>query len=366
MRTIRNCNVAVIGGAGFLGSHLVDHLFDDRGCRVLVLDNLCVGRLEFVNRKADFEHCDITKSESHLYNLFKTYGVRAVFNYAAWPYIPDSFQRPLHVFEVNATGAIMAINAAQEAGVEAFLQVSSAEIYGSAGLAIQVRNDWGGGSHASRLDTTGVKISENAPVTPHSTYGVAKAAVDSYVQCAWRERKTPAIALRQFNCVGERETHPYVVPEIISQLAKAQDVQEEANVIASIVKQAGRPVIKLGNNSFRDFLYAGDQARIAVELLERGQFGEVYNLGSETGIKMYDLARLIGKLMGFADVTVEHDPARVRPWEIWHLQSDNSKLNAALHLNFKSIYPTITALDEALKKTIAWFNSNGRKWPWEK
>jgi nucleoside-diphosphate-sugar epimerase len=177
----------------------------------------------------------------------------------------------------------------------------------------------------------------------------SKAAIDALVQVRWREAQTPVIALRQFNCIGERETHPYVVPEIVSQL------NEEG-----MGKQRSRATVRLGNNSFRDFLYAGDAVRMAVELLEKGEFGQVYNLGSEEGIKIYDLAKRIGSLMGFRDVDVATDPARVRPWEIWHLQSDNSKIYSVIDAR-----PTVP-LEEALRRTIAYFQENGRKWCWEK
>ncbi len=353
MRTIRNATVAVVGGAGFLGSHLVNHLIEDRECEVLVIDNLCVGRREFIHPKADFEYADITKSgEAHLRHLFK--GIEFVFNYAAWPYIPDSFARPAHVFEVNANGAISVINAAQEAGCTATLQVSSAEIYGDGTM---VRTNEGMYGEQDKID-------ESTRVTPHSTYGVAKAAVDSYVQCAWRERKTPAIALRQFNCVGERETHPYVIPEIISQLAAQQcggsTWEHTVNQgLGSSTRDENVASVRLGNNSFRDFLYAGDQAKIAVELLERGQFGEVYNLGSETGIKMYDLAKLIGKVMGFADVQVVEDESRKRPWEIWSLLSSNGKIYSVVGRR------ELSTLEDSLKRTVDWYEKNGRKWPWE-
>src|SRR3990167_297304 len=364
MRTIRDCNVAVIGGAGFLGSHLVNHLIEDRGCKVSVYDNLCAGRREFVHKDATFIYCDITKSEGFLSRSFKQQGVQFVFNYAAWPYIPDSFQRPLHVFEVNATGAMNVIDAAQEAGVEAILQVSSAEIYGNGQLRhLSHKHDKG--------LTTVHSINEDASVIPHSTYGVAKAAIDYYVQARWREAKIPCIALRQFNCVGERETHPYIVPEIISQLS--QPFRQVAPGL-SVSQKLTVPTVRLGNNSFRDFLYAGDAVRVAVELLERGQFGEVYNLGSETGIKMYDLAKLIGKAMGFAEVKVERDEERVRPWEIWHLQSDNMKIRNVVNESWfsnptKQVLSTpmnnLVLLDESLRRTIKWYESNGRKWAWE-
>lgn len=351
-RSIRNTQVAVVGGAGFLGSHLVNHLIDDRGCEVLVVDNLCAGRRQFIHQKANFLHHDITTSEEFLLGAFVAHRIEYVFNYAAYPYIPVSFERPLHVFNVNANGAIKVINAAQEAGCKGIIQVSSAEIYG------EHRGNWDGDPSESKLD-------ESAPIIPHSTYGAAKAAVDYYCQCAWRERKTPVIALRQFNCVGERETHPYVIPEIIGQLSKHLTTYNPQLSTTRLLtsEELGRhkPTIQLGNNSVRDFMYAGDAVRIAVELLERGGFGEVYNLGSEEGIKIYDLAKRIGKLMGFADVQVEEDPARKRPWEIWNLLASNEKINTILVNR-----PPLVSLDESLTRTIRWYEENGRMWSWEK
>ena len=171
------------------------------------------------------------------------------------------------------------------------------------------------------------------------------------VQVRWREAKTPCIALRQFNCVGERETHPYVIPEIISQL--------NISPLHKMVKGASRTV-KLGNNSFRDFLYAGDQARMAVELLEKGNFGEVYNLGSESGIKIYDLAQRIATVAGFGVIEVEVDDTRIRPWEIWHLQSDNTKIYSVIDSR-----PEVS-LDSALKRTVDYFNNHNQRWCWER
>lgn len=308
-------NYCVIGGAGFLGSHLVDYLIE-LGHNVLVLDNLITGQKKFINPKAKFLYCDITHSENQLRKIFIEHKIQFVFNYAAEPYIPISFQRPLHVFDINARGALMIMNSAQDAGVQRILQVSSAEIYG---------------------DAPNHKIDENYPARPHSTYGASKLAIDCLVQARFKEAKTKVIALRQFNCLGERETHPYVIPEIISQLAKSRRV-------------------KLGNNSFRDFQYAGDAVAMAFELLHKGKPGEVYNMGSENGIKIYKLAQKIGKLMGYKDITIRTDSKRIRPWEIWHLQSDNTKL-----------YKTITtrpqsSLDEALERTINYFYTNGHKW----
>jgi len=317
MRIIKDTNVCVIGGAGFIGSHLVDHLIEERNCNVLVLDNLITGQTKNINPKAKFVWHDIRDNENELARILTENSIEYVFNYAAEPYIPECFERPMHFFDINATSVLRVLNACQIANIKALLQVSSAEIYG---------------------DMTG-KIKESDPVEPHSTYGVSKLAADGLVQVRWREASVPAIAMRQFNCVGERETHEYVIPEIISQLSKSNKV-------------------RLGNNSFRDFQYAGDAVRMAVELLEKGKFGEVYNMGSEDGIKIYDLAHLTGKLMGHESVEIEVDQARVRPWEIWHLQSDNTKLYSAIGQKVP------TKLEDALKKTIEYFYDNGNKWDW--
>ena len=318
MREIKNTQVCVIGGAGFLGSQLVDHLIEDRGCDVLVLDNLITGLKKHIHKKAKFKWFDIRDDEKQLSKIFIDNKIQYVFNYAAEPYIPECFERPMHFFDINATSVLRVLNACQISDIKGLLQVSSAEIYG---------------------DMTG-KITENDPIVPHSTYGVSKVAADGLVQVRWREAGVPAIAMRQFNCVGERETHAYVIPEIIHQLDKSSS-------------------INLGNNSFRDFQYSGDAVKMAVELLEKGNFGEVYNMGSEGGIKIYDLAHLIGKLMGHEKVTINVDESRVRPWEIWHLQSDNTKLYSAIGKK------NPTSLEEALKKTINYYYSNSKKWDWE-
>ena len=318
MREIRNTNVCVIGGAGFLGSQLVDHLISERDCNVIVLDNLITGLKKHINKKAVFKWFDIRDDENELAKIFIDNKIEYVFNYAAEPYIPECFERPMHFFDINATSVLRVLNACQKSDIKGLLQVSSAEIYG---------------------DMTG-KITEKDPIVPHSTYGVSKVAVDGLVQVRWREGNVPAIAMRQFNCVGERETHAYVIPEIIHQLDKSNS-------------------INLGNNSFRDFQYSGDAVSMAVELLEKGEFGEVYNMGSEGGIKIYDLAHLIGKLMGHEEVIINVDQARVRPWEIWHLQSDNTKLYSVIGQK------TPTALEEALRKTIDYYYENGKSWDWE-
>lgn len=319
---IMDTNVCVIGGAGFLGSHLVDHLINDRGCNVLVLDNLISGAKKNLHQDALFVWHDIREDELELARILLDHEIQWVFNYAAEPYIPECFERPMHFFNINATAVLKVIEACARAEVKGLLQVSSAEIYGACNG----------------------KIGEDAPIEPHSTYGVSKAAADGLVQVRWREAQSRVVALRQFNCIGERETHDYVVPAIISRLHDMEVM--------------GSHLLQLGNNSTRDFQYAGDAVRMATELLEKGTWGQVYNMGSEDCIKIYELAQLIANEMHVTDVEIVANPALMRPWEIWHLQSDNSKLYSVIDAR-----PTVS-LTEAIKRTISYFYENGAKWDW--
>jgi UDP-glucose 4-epimerase len=320
VREIRGCPVAVIGGAGFLGSHLCEHLLTERGCRVVVIDNLSIGRMEHVHPDAVFEKYDITGSEEGLQRLFEKHRIRYALNYAAVPFVPSGFTRPLPTFEVTAAAVLKVLVACERAGVEGLLQVGSGEIYGN--------------SHGS--------IGEDDVPEPHSTYGVSKLAADGLVRVRWKEAGTRAMVMRQFNCYGPQCTWPYVIPTIISQLAEG-------------------PVVFLGNNSRRDFQYCGDAVRMAVELLECGDWGGVYNMGSESSVLIFDLAQLIGKLMGHDEVRIEVDPARVRPKdvEIWHLCSDNAKLYGAIKRRPE------TPLEEGLRKTIDAYHRAGKRWAFQ-
>jgi len=79
-------------------------------------------------------------------------------------------------------------------------------------------------------------------------------------------------------------------------------------------------------------------------------------MGSEDGIQIYDLANLIGEILGYESITINVDQARVRPWEIWHLQSDNTKLYEAIEVK-----PEV-GLREALERTINYYKANGESW----
>ncbi len=308
----------IIGGAGFIGSHVVDALLSG-GHEVVVMDNLISGRREFVPKDAEFRWGDI-RSPRDLARIFKNEVFQRVINLAAQPYIPNCYDDPELFFETNANGTLNVLRAVEEFCPKdaRFLQYASAEEYG----------------------TQKGKIDEDVAVRPQSTYGVSKVAADYLCQVRHKESGIYAIALRQFNCYGPRETHEYVIPEIISQLDKG-------------------PKVRLGNiKAERDFLYVGDAARYAIELLEKGAAGEIYNLGSQGCISIEELARTIGRAMGHKEIEIEIDPKKLRPWDIERLQSDNGKIHKVVS------YRPATTFPLGLSLTIDYYREHG--WTWFK
>ena len=169
--------VCVIGGAGFIGSNLVDKLIQ-QGYQVLVLDNFVSGSKENINEKAEWIEFDIRDDYQKLAKILKEHQIQDVYHLAAEPYIPECFERPKEFFEVNAVGTLNVLMACKEAKIRKLMYYSSSEVYGS----------WPG------------KISEKTPTNPHSTYAVSKLAGDRLCFTFFKEHNLPVIILRQFNC----------------------------------------------------------------------------------------------------------------------------------------------------------------------
>jgi len=312
--------VAVIGGAGFIGSHIVEELVK-QGKKVVVLDNFTSGSLKNIdttNKNIEFELVDIRDGVNVFASIFKEYDIEEVYHLAAEPYIPECYERPEEFFDVNAVGTMNVLLACKKAGVKKILYWSSSEVYGT-----------GSGS-----------MDESYPLNPQSTYAVSKLAGDRLAFTLHKEQGIPVVILRQFNVYGKRETHEYVIPEIISQLSKGD-------------------TLNLGNiEAKRDFIYAEDAAKMAVELMEKGEVGEVYNLGSGNTYSIREIALTIAEIMG-REPTIKIDESRLRPHDVNYLKSDNTKVYSIIKGRPQ------TSLKEGLKKTIDWFFENGGEWGWE-
>jgi dTDP-glucose 4,6-dehydratase len=319
---LRGENILVTGGAGFIGSILVRQLLK-RGANVVVYDNFLYGH-----------KCNLTEVEDSIkivkgdvlswkiYHTIKEYKVKYVFHLAAEPYVPQSYDNPEKFFDVNVKGTMNVLTACKTLDVKRIIHFSSSEVYGTAQY---------------------VPMDETHPTLPLSTYAVSKLAADRLCFVFHHEHGIPVITLRPFNTYGPRETQPYVIPEIISQLARGK-------------------VVKLGNiKARRDFTYVEDVARGAVDLMESDiPDGEVVNLGSNKAYSVEELAHLVGELMGYDKIEIEIESTRLRPLDVGLLQCDYRK--AKKYIDWE---PKVD-IREGLKRTIEWYMKNGRQWLYER
>jgi nucleoside-diphosphate-sugar epimerase len=315
-------NVLVTGGAGFIGSALVRELLKD-GANVIVYDNFLYGdrsNLTAVEDRIKIANGDVLSWKT--YHVIKEYDVRYVFHLAAEPYIPHCYDNPEKFFDVNVKGTMNILMACKTLDVKRIVHFSSSEVYGTAQYT---------------------PMDENHPTLPLSTYAVSKLAADRLCFVFNREHGIPVVILRPFNCYGPRETQPYIVPEIISQLARGK-------------------VVKLGNlKAKRDFTYVEDTAKGAVAIMDSDiPDGEVVNLGSNKNYSVEELAQLAGALIGHQNVEIKIENSRLRPIDVNLLQCDYSKLKRCTGWEPK------VNIEEGLKRTMDWYMKNGRHWVWER
>lgn len=324
-------NVLVTGGAGFVGSALVKRLLENDN-QVTVLDNFVTG--DIANLQDVTERLDGSRSELDDYinlisgdilrtdieDVLETNNIDYVFHLAAEPYIPNCYDRPAEFFSVNANGTLRLLLACNEVGVERIVNYSSSEVYGTAQT---------------------VPMDEAHRTYPQSTYAVSKLAADRLCFTLYHEQDIPVVILRQFNCYGPRETHPYIVPELIAQLSTDEE-------------------LSLGNvEARRDLTYVTDAVRGAAKLINCPEAeGEVVNLGYGDDFSVDELAETVASLMGREDVPVNIKQERFRPLDVQRLCCDYSK--AAELIDYE---PTVS-LHEGLEKTVAWYMEEG-PWTWE-
>ena len=308
LSNLKNKEILVTGGCGFIGSEIVKQL-SVAGANVTIIDDLSSGKEKYIqglsNVKlitADLLDNDTIKSAVK----DKEY----VINNAALPFIPDSYYIPKKFFDVNVNATIsLALAVIKEKKAKRFVHISSSEIYGTAKYT---------------------PMDENHQTTPQSTYAVSKLAGERVIFTMHKEHNLPAVIIRPFNSFGPNITQPYIIPEIITQIMKGD-------------------VVKLGNlNAKRDLTYVTDTARgIILSLVKEGVIGEVINIGSQRSYSIRDLVNLISEIMG-KKVSIEVDPSRFRPYDVDTLICDYER--ATKLLGWK---PEI-AIKEGLEKTIEW------------
>ncbi len=319
--TIEGSNILVAGGAGFVGSAVIRELLA-QGAVVASYDNYFHGspaHLAGLGPRFTAVTGD-ARDEERLYECMQRAGCEYVVNCIGDTYVPTAYAEPQRFFDINVACALNIMRAAERCGVRRVLYVSTTEVYGSTNVP---------------------RIDENQPLGPLNTYAVSKLAADRLCYTYHLEHGLPVVIARLFNAYGPRETHPYIIPEIIAQLARGRDLW-------------------LGNLAARrDLTYVHDTARALVGLLFAGiDTGDVVNVGSDVTFTVEWLVGAVADQMGIADPIIHSDPERFRRRDIDVFRCDNRKIR---ELTGWSPQVDIT---EGLRRTIAWYLESGM-WCWE-
>lgn len=313
----------MLGGAGFIGSAVTRELLS-RGCSVSVYDDLSSGKEEFVSDLAltALYKRDIL-SDDELHPLVRAHD--CIIDLIALPYIPECYTKPKEFLAVNASHIINVMLALRGLDKK-FLYVSSSEVYGSA---------------------QSVPMDELHPLHPQSTYAVTKLAAEQLVYTMAIEHNIQVVIARQFNCYGPRETHPYVIPEIIFQAVSPYGVN---------------PEFVLGNLAAgRDFVYVEDAARALCDLLFADiSRGEIVNVGTGRTFRVWEVAEEVLKAAGSdSKPKYTQDDSRLRPFDVKWLESNNTKLQRLTGWVPRVRFP------EGIKQTIDFYVKNGHKWSFQ-
>ena len=301
----------VTGGAGFIGSNLVDALVAG-GADVVVLDDLSTGFADNVNPVATFIQGDVTDGRAVAAAVA---GCDAVLHHAAARAVLQSVEQPLLTNHVNVVGTLTVLLAARDAGVRRFINASSSSVYG--GLA--------------PLPTP-----ESAPLTPRSPYAVSKLTAEHYCRVFGELFALETVTLRYFNVFGRRQRpdsrYAAVIPLFIDAL------------------RAGRPPEVHGDGlQSRDFTYVDDVVRANLAALDapaEAVTGRVFNIA---GGRTHTLLDLLGELRAILDSAVDAVHTDPRAGDIRHSQADVTAARDVL--GFSAQVP----FDEGLRRTVDWF-----------
>jgi GDP-4-dehydro-6-deoxy-D-mannose reductase len=313
----------VTGVTGFVGGHLVDHLIahGDVVAGLSNVDRWAPGR-EDLARQVRLDVCDlVSASPGALAELIGRKQPEAIYHLAAQSNPQQSVSDPHGTWTANLLGTLALLEAVRAAGLKPrIVLVGSGVCYGNPA-------------------PEDLPVSERCPVRPNNPYAASKAAVDLLGIQHWLGHGTPTLMARPFNHSGPGQADIYALSSFARQVAE--------------VEAGTRPRIEVGNlEVVRDFTDVRDIVRAYRLLVEKGQPGEIYNIGSGRDIT---LARLLEMLRGLARVPVEvHiDPARLRPVDQPRLLADATKLRAATGWEpIYSIEQTLTDMLDAWRARI--------------
>ena len=318
MRELRRSNVLVVGGAGFIGSHLVDRLLDEGASQVVVIDNMFLGKEENLvdaMARGAVLYKEDAENKPCLARIIGQHGIDVVFNLATKA-LNYSFIDPCDAFETNVVVIGNLLELQREGMFETLCHFSSSEVYGTAVYE---------------------PMDEKHPYNPTTTYAGGKAAADIMLRTYVNMFDLDAFIVRPFNNYGPRQNAEPPMAAIIPLTAK--------RIIEGIA-----PEIHGTGKQSRDFIYVQDTVDAVVKLFAIMDKGQEVNISANGNIAMEDVITKICELMGYQGEIVRK-PRR---------GADVDCHNATNALVKSMIGFDPRSFDEGLSETLEWYKENLR------
>lgn len=330
--------ILITGGAGFIGSHVVDAFAKALlegvivAHRIVVIDTLdycaslknlelsmSLGNVVFVNVNV----CDAIRLKS----LFVEYDIDAIVHLAAQSHVDRSFGNSLIFTEVNVRGTHTLLEVARNQWTadkdhsHLFLHMSTDEVYGSCS--------------ASKHDET------SSMLQPTNPYAASKAAAEMYVRAYHTSFGLPVVIVRSNNVYGPRQYPEKVIPKFILRLQSGQ-----------------LPTLQGSGNQKRSFLFANDAANALLSVFLKGRIGAVYNCGSDDEFTIRELAHILIQKMHPQSVAHELSHEQDRPFNDQRYYLSTESIRNELNWEPK------VSFDDGLVRTITWYNSINTEQYW--
>ncbi len=305
-------NILVTGGAGFIGSHIVDAYIENHH-NVVVIDDMSKGRKEFINPKATFHQISI--SDPRLANIIQKERIEVINHHAAQISVSDSVKNPIKDAESNIIGTLQLLQNAVKCGVDKF-------IFASTGGAIYGEQDY-------------FPARENHPQKPTSPYGLSKLCVEGYLRFYKEQYGLKSIIFRYGNVFGPR-----------------QNPNGEAGVVAIFYNRllnAQAPIINGDGEQTRDYIFVRDIVHANLLALNL-EVSDTFNVGTGQETSVNELTHLI---LEVAESDIEVQTSKKNNFEQRRSCIDYKKIQDSLNWS-----PRVS-LKEGLSETFIFFKKNG-------
>ena len=286
----------ITGAGGFVGKHLANHLLKSSAVEVFGTTYLPPADYEGLPLDASYQRINLTDYDTVLETLRKI-RPNAIYHLAAQSFVPESFDNPWDTISNNIQSQLNIILAMIALDLDArLLVVSTGEIYGP-------------------VSPDDVPIDENQALRPPSPYSVSKVAQDMLGLQYYLSHDVAALRVRPFNQIGPGQSRRFVAPAFASQIAAIEEGQQD-------------PIVYVGNlDARRDFTDVRDMVRAYEMIMDVGEPGSVYNIGSGQAHSIQELLDILLHLSDAA-ITVKADPARMRPVEVPIIVCDPTRIRA--------------------------------------